>query len=164
VLSSPDSKRLERRRIHRPRDAQVAVFLITGNSGLCLVAEGSIDVAVIVAKLRKLRLNRAHGCVGRGLTRIGISWLIIIAIWGVVIVAVGITRVVTRVIIGTVAVVIVRVTVVVGVVRIVIPWVKSPPEAVNKNKHLVVMKVGVMSVPIAMPVGVMPRKRAVSEK
>src|SRR5438034_11613305 len=78
-----------------------------------------------------------------------------IAIWGVVIVAVGITRVVTRVIIGTVAVVIVRVTVVVGVVRIVIPWVKSPPEATDKHKDLIIMEMCMVPVPISAPVCVM---------
>jgi hypothetical protein len=68
VLSSSDSQRLQRGRVHRPRNAQIPIFLITGKSGFCLVANSSVDCAVIIPKLRKLRLNRAHGCSARGLT------------------------------------------------------------------------------------------------
>ena len=67
VISSSYSQRLKRGRVKRPGHTEIVVLLITGKSGLCLVANSSVDHAVIVTKLRKLRLNRAHGCISRGL-------------------------------------------------------------------------------------------------
>jgi hypothetical protein len=91
--------------------------------------------------------------------------VIVIVVWSVVIVTIRVTAIViTVIIIVRVTVVIVRVTVIVGVIRIVIPWVKPPPQAADKDKHAVVMKVGAMPVPIAMPVGVMPLGRVVSNE
>ena len=66
------------------------------------------------------------------------------------------------------SVIVIRLTVVIvvrvagSIVRIVIPRVESPPGTANKDKHAVVMEVGVMPVPIAMPVvRVMPLGRVV---
>src|SRR5262249_51824388 len=108
----------------------------------------------------KLRLNSADGWIGSGLSGIGISRLIAVAVWIVVIVVVGGTRGVV-VIIGIIARVVIRV-IAAGVVRIVIPWIKSPPETVEKNKNAIVMKMCMVSIPVSMPVSVVPRKRMVS--
>src|SRR5215813_13387213 len=63
-LSLLYSKRVKRSCVKTSRDAYVMVLLVTRKSGFCLVARQSVDCAIIVTKLRKPRLNRAHGCVG----------------------------------------------------------------------------------------------------
>src|SRR5205807_2894844 len=69
VIPLSDSQRLKRGSVNCPCHAEIVVLLITGKSGLCLVASCSVDRAVIVTKLRKLRLNSAYSRDGRGLTR-----------------------------------------------------------------------------------------------
>lgn len=118
-----------------------------------MVAQVSVNPAAIVTKLRQLRLNRAHRCIGRGLIRACISRLVIVIVRGVVIVVVRVSRIV----IGIVAGVIIRVTVI--VVRIVIPrivsGIQSPPEATDKHKDLIIVEMCMVPVPISAPVSVM---------
>jgi hypothetical protein len=74
------------------------------------------------------------------------------------------------VIVGVIVVVIVRVTVVivrivaVGVVRIVIPWIKSPPEAIDKNEDVTVVEMCMPPIPAAVPVRIMTRKRVILDE
>src|SRR5438046_10687956 len=87
-IRSSDSQRSKRGRVERPCHTEIVVVLITGKRGLCLVAKSSIDLAVIVTKLRELRLNRAHGRVIRGLIRNSIGRIIVVVTL-VVIVRIG---------------------------------------------------------------------------
>ena len=127
------------------------VFLITRESGLGFVSNNAVDRTVIVTKLRKLRLNRAYGRIISVLIRINIGRLVIVVVRGIVVVIVRVIVIIVRVI-------------TVGVVRIVIRWVKSPPGSVDEDKDDIIMKVGAMLVPIAMPVGIMTRKRVVPDE
>src|SRR5438128_12504586 len=68
VIPLSDSQRLKRGSVNCPCHAEIVVLLITCKSGLCLVASCSVDRAVMVTKLRNLRLHRAYSHVGRGLT------------------------------------------------------------------------------------------------
>ena len=125
--------------------------MITRESGLGFVSNNAVDRTVIVTKLRKLRLNRAYGRIISVLIRVNIGRLVIVVVRGIVVVIVRVIVIIVRVI-------------TVGVVRIVIPWVKSPPESVDEDKDDIIMKVGAMLVPIAMPVGIMTRKRVVPDE
>src|SRR6266550_2818304 len=142
IRSSFDSQRLKRGSVNRPRNAEVAIFLVPSNSGLCLVAKSSVDCAVIVTKLRKLQLNRAHGCIARGLTRTSITRLVIIVVRGVVVVIVGISRVVIGIIITVVVRIIAVVIIWIIVISVVgiVPGIQAPPEAIEKNKEFIVVK------------------------
>ena len=127
-----------------------------------MVAKSSIDRAVIVTKLRKLRLNRAHGWISCVLIRSSVGRVIVVVILVIIVwvvaavIIIGITRVVVRVR----PVVIVRI-VAGGVIRIIIPWVESPPETVDEDKNAIVIKVRMPFVPIVMPVPIVVRKRVV---
>ena len=94
-------------------------------------------------------MNCAYGRIISVLIRINIGRLVIVVVRGIVVVIVRVIVIIVRVI---------------GVVRIVIPWVKSPPESVDEDKDDIIMKVGAMLVPIAMPVGIMTRKRVVPDE
>ncbi len=95
-------------------------------------SENAVDGATVIAKVQQLRLN--------GLDR-GVScWVNVI-----------------RSVIGGRAVRIVIVWIVVGgVVGKVIPWeipiIQSPPGAVEKDEEATVVKMGMPSIPIAMPI------------
>src|SRR5207244_7535371 len=119
--------------------------------------KSSVDIAVVVTKPRKLRLNRAHCCIARGLIRISRTRLVIIVVRGVVIVTVGISGVVIRitvtVVVRIIAVVIIRI-IVIGVVRIE-PRIQAPTEATDKDKNLIIVEMRMVPVPIAVPVCIM---------
>lgn len=127
-----------------------------------MVSKNAVDRAVVVTKLRKLRLNRAHGWITRVLIRNSVGRVIVVVILVIIVwvvaavIIIGITRVVVRVR----PVVIVRI-VAGGVIRIIIPWVESPPETVDEDKNAIVIKVRMPFVPIVMPVAIMSRKRVV---
>jgi hypothetical protein len=127
-----------------------------------LISKNAIDRAVIVTKLRKLRLNRAHGWITRVLIRssvgrVTVVVILVIIVW--VVAAVIIIRI-TRVVVRVRAAVIVRI-VARGVIRIIIPWVESPPGTADEDKNAIVIKVRMPFVPIVMPVAIMSRKRVV---
>ena len=127
-----------------------------------MIPKNAIDRAVIVTKLRKLRLNRAHGWITRVLTRRSVGRAIVVVILVIIVwvvaavIVIGITRIVVRVR----RVVIVRI-VARGVIRIIIPWVEPPPGTADEDKNAIVIKVRMPFVPIVMPVAIMSRKRVV---
>ena len=127
-----------------------------------MISKNAIDCAVIVTKLRKLRLNRAHDWDTRILIRSSVGRVIVVVILVIIVrvVATVIIIWITRGVVRVRSVVIVRI-VAGGVIRIIIRWVKSPPEAVDENKDAIVIKVGMPFVPIVVPVAIMSRKRVV---
>ena len=135
--------------------------MITRESSLGFISNNPVNRAVIVTKLRKLRLDSAYRCVWHGLLRIGIARLIvIIRRMGRIVVTIRVTIII---VVWVTVVIVIRIAG--SVVRIVIPWIKSPPETVDKNKYPVVMEVSVMPVPITVPVVcVMPLGRVVLDE
>src|SRR6266436_8407832 len=125
------------------------------DSGLGFVSSNSVDRAAVIPTFRQLRLDRADNSVAT-LSRGSVA--MVVAIW-VLSVIVG---TVVRIVFVAVRIAgVIRGIGAVTVVRIVIPRVKSPPEAVGKNKDVAVIKVGVMPVPITVPVAIVTRKHPV---
>src|SRR4029077_14974620 len=114
-----------------------------------------VNRAAVVPKFCQLRLNGADNSVGT------LSWSSIAAVVTIWVLSVIVVAVVWIVIRAVRIVVGIRGIGAVSVVRIIVPRVESPPEAVRKNKHVTVIKVGVMLVPIVVPVAIMARKHPV---
>ena len=102
--------------------------------------EYSVDRAVVITQLGKLCLDGANRRIAHRLVAI---YVLVIVVWFYVCIVAGI--------------VIVRV-IVVGVVRVVIPRektiIQATPEAVDKDKEAMVIKVGMPPVPVPVPVAV----------
>src|SRR5262249_27759281 len=136
----------------------VLILLISGESGLCLIAENSVGRAVVIPQAGQLRLDRADNSVA---VLTGRSIAIIVAIRVGRGVAISVRRILAIVVRVTVGVVIRIIAVAIAVVGIVIPCVEAPPETVDKNKDVTVIEVGTMPVPITMPITVMTGKHLV---
>ena len=125
----------------RPGDyagyAEVLILLVSGQGGFGFITENSVDRTVVISKARKPGLDCADNSVAV-CTRRCIAAVVAIGLGrGVLSAVVRIVAIVVRVAIGVIRVI----AIVVAVVGIVIPWIETPPETVDKNKDMTMIKV-----------------------